>query len=73
MSQNAFANSNSLLPHDDDAVLGLSLINTPTSTGNLTFPGPSAESTTVLVEKLKHNFLHHHAFFGGKGFHKYVY
>ena len=72
-SQRAYLTEGSLLPQDEDTQLCLSLINAPTSTGNLVLPGASAESTAVLVEKLKHNFLHHHAFFGGKGFHKYVY
>ncbi|VDB98220.1 unnamed protein product [Peniophora sp. CBMAI 1063] len=70
--QAALAGSDSLVPHDADALLGLSLINAPTSTGNLIFPGTSADSTTVLVEKLKHNFLHHHAFFRGQSFHNHV-
>lgn len=60
----------SLLPQDDDTQLCLSLINAPTSTGNLVLPGVSADSTSVLVEKLKHNFLHNNAFFAGKVFHK---
>ncbi|KZV67427.1 hypothetical protein PENSPDRAFT_754925 [Peniophora sp. CONT] len=70
--QTTLAKSDSLLPHDEDALLGLSLINKPTSTGNFIFPGASAESTTVLIEKLKHNFLHHHAFFGQQGFHNHA-
>lgn len=68
--QTTLTNSDSPVRHDEDALLGLFLVNTPTSTGNLVFLGASAESTTVLVEKLKHNFLHNHAFFGNRGFHK---
>ena len=69
-SQRTYLTEGSLLPQDEDTQLCLSLINAPTSTGNLVLPGASAESTAVLVEKLKHNFLHNNIFFDGRIFHK---
>lgn len=57
------AHSDSNIAHDADTELVLSLINAPTSTGNLFLPGISAASTAVLIEKLKHNYLHNDAFF----------
>ncbi|KAI0312660.1 hypothetical protein OF83DRAFT_1144947 [Amylostereum chailletii] len=35
----------------------------PTSTGNVTLPGPTHESAKLLVDKLKHNFVHNHVTF----------
>lgn len=55
--------ADSKLAHEADTELVLSLINDPTSTGNLFLPGISAASTAVLVENLKHNYLHNDAFF----------
>ena len=55
--------SSSNIAQDADTELVLSLINEPTSTGNLFLPGISADSTAMLVEKLKHNYLHNDAFF----------
>ena len=55
--------TNSNIAQDADTELVLSLINEPTSTGNLFLPGISADSTAMLVEKLKHNYLHNDAFF----------
>ena len=59
----AHGNSESNIAHDEDTALVLSLINAPTSSGNLFLPGISAASTSILVEKLKHNYLYNDAFF----------
>ncbi|KZV76470.1 hypothetical protein PENSPDRAFT_680138 [Peniophora sp. CONT] len=63
--------SDSKLAHDADTELVLSLINEPTSTGNLFLPGASAASAAVLVEKLRHNYLHNNVFFKGVIFHNH--
>ncbi|KZV76471.1 hypothetical protein PENSPDRAFT_731080 [Peniophora sp. CONT] len=59
------------IAHDADTELVLSLVNEPTSTGNLFLPGASAASTAVLIEKLKHNYLHNDAFFQGVIYHNH--
>ncbi|VDC05665.1 unnamed protein product [Peniophora sp. CBMAI 1063] len=59
------------IANDADTELVLSLINEPTSTGNLFMPGASAASAAVLVENLKHNYLHNNIFFKGVLFHNH--
>jgi len=54
----------------DDTRFCLKLVNAPTSTGNFPFPGVTDASTKKLVEKLKENYIHNNAFFGGIIFHK---
>ncbi|KAI0312661.1 hypothetical protein OF83DRAFT_1086870 [Amylostereum chailletii] len=48
------------------------LFGSPLTSSVLSLPGATDESSTVLIELLKHNFLHHHAFFNDKGFHNHV-